>query len=234
MSQLSLDFEKAGTYLKRWKSKSGKWYYDYGDKDKTQYKHAQEGGKVEREAKDLFTSATEKMGWASIEMVDYLDTKHGVSSYDDLKTIIFEGGKTKASKIYSDIKKFVDGNSSLPTGAKGEILHRIGSAMVNIVKMLPPDLQAKPKLMVKVATSEGKAKYVKDAVSSPAFPATQVKAARSRMGDWTNMKIIPTTKQIKAMVGKKIARVVKGELDANKPFEVYQKMNAITVPLCSS
>ena len=234
MSQLLLDLEKAGTYLKRWRGKNGKWYYKY-DEDKTakyqaSAKQAKEGGKVENEAKTLFTSATEKMGWASVAMVEYLSDNHGISSYDDMKRAILEGGRSKASAIYKDIKDYVDSQSTLPTGAKGEILHRMGSAMVNVVKMLPPEKQAKPKLMIKVTTPEGKTKYKKTEVSSPAFPATKVKAARARMGGWTNMTTLPTTTQIKAMVDKKSAKVVKGKLNAKKKFEVYQKLEHIVVP----
>jgi len=181
--------------------------------------------KTDKKAENYYTEST-KTSWAGLGIVEHLEDKFGVTDYAGLKKLIRTGPKDQASKIFRSAKDYVD-SLSIPTGSKAAAVDKLGRSL-----LILRDTYAGPKkrLRIKVRSKEsGKVWYGRRA-PQVSFSATKIKTAQVRLGGWSDMSKKPTMTQLRTMVKNKTAKVIWGEPQAKKKWEVYQKLTDTIVP----
>ena len=179
------------------------------------------------EALKMFTEATGKMSWAGIGIVEHLEDKYKIYDFEGLKSHIKKNPGGEASKIYRSTKAYID-TLSISTGLKKIAQGRFAQVLIKL-----RDAYAQPKLKLMVKQESGKVPY-KYKEAEPVFSATAIRYARSKLGTWTDMKKVPTSAQVRAMIKNKSGKLVSGKIDPKKKWDVYQKLDDVVVPFKSS
>lgn len=181
---------------------------------------------MEKKAERHYGEAT-GMSWAGLGIVEHLEDKFGVTDYAGLKRAIKTGARDQASKIFRSTKDYVD-SLSISTGNKSAAIDRFGRSLLAL-----RDAYAGPKKRLTVTVRSrktGRIHYEYEKAPQASFSAARIKTAQSKLGGWSDMTKMPTTKQLRTMEKNGTAKITWGEAQAKKKWEVYQGRDDTVIP----
>lgn len=164
--------------------------------------------------------------YGGLALLEYLEDKHNISTFADLKATIAGSPSDTAHKIFKGAKDYVD-SMSIPTKLKQTTADRFGRSLLQLRDAYAVE---KTKLTVKVQTKTGKTRYEPKKAPQASFAPTKITAARKKLAGWTDMKSLPSGKQIKDMISNKTAKVTYGKPDTRRQWEVKQGLSEVAVP----
>lgn len=179
-----------------------------------------------KKALDNFTTATRYSGKAGNLIAEVLSAYYKINNFKDLKRYISRTPGEASHELFKNVKSYlVDLDTS--TGEKRAATDFLARSLITLKAYYA---KPKTKLMVRI---EGKKKGDYGRIfkyKDPIFKPSTLKAAKLKLGGWSNMSKSPTLAQVNTMIKNKSAKLLYGKALAKKKWSIDQRVGVSKVP----